>query len=178
MLLAAVAAAIGFAVLLVLARHTGHRLSAILGLKWADIDFTKTDVAPHGSITWYAGLPIDNKKREHVVPMNKAAHDVLKAWRGSAIKTGWLFVTNDRPPKQMGKDTPKRWLRKCETLAELDHVKGDGWHAFRRGWATARKHLPPKDVAAAGGWNDIETMNRCYVHSTEEGIRDAALHIA
>jgi hypothetical protein len=29
---------------------------------------------------------------------------------------------------------------------------------FRRVWATERKHLPLKDVAAAGGWRDISTL--------------------
>lgn len=29
-------------------------------------------------------------------------------------------------------------------------------------WATARKHLPDVDVAAAGGWKSTETPRRCY----------------
>ena len=42
--------------------------------------------------------------------------------------------------------------------------KHDGslWHAYRRGWATARKHLPIGDVAQAGGWESTETLQRCY----------------
>ena len=32
------------------------------------------------------------------------------------------------------------------------------WHAYRRGWATSRKHLPDVDVAAAGGWKSTETL--------------------
>ncbi len=39
---------------------------------------------------------------------------------------------------------------------------GSLWHAYRRGWVTARKHLPDVDVAAAGGWKDVSTLKKCY----------------
>lgn len=32
----------------------------------------------------------------------------------------------------------------------------------RRGWATARKHLPAKDVAFAGGWKNVATLQTIY----------------
>ena len=34
------------------------------------------------------------------------------------------------------------------------------WHTFRRVWATERKDLPLKDVAAVGGWRDTSTLLR------------------
>ena len=34
-------------------------------------------------------------------------------------------------------------------------------------WATERKELPLKDVAAAGGWNDVTTLLTCYQHADE-----------
>jgi hypothetical protein len=36
------------------------------------------------------------------------------------------------------------------------------WHPYRRNWATERKHLPLKDVAAVGGCTDTETLLNCY----------------
>jgi hypothetical protein len=45
------------------------------------------------------------------------------------------------------------------SLAPLD---GSDFHAYRRAWATARKHLPLKDVAEAGGWRSTDTLLRCY----------------
>ena len=37
------------------------------------------------------------------------------------------------------------------------------WHPYRRKWATARKHLPLADVAAAaGGWQGTQTLTKCY----------------
>jgi hypothetical protein len=34
-------------------------------------------------------------------------------------------------------------------------------------WATERKELPLKDVAAAGGWKDVTTLLTCYQHADE-----------
>jgi hypothetical protein len=36
------------------------------------------------------------------------------------------------------------------------------WHAFRRMWACQRKHLPARDVAAAGGWKDVTVLQGVY----------------
>jgi hypothetical protein len=52
--------------------------------------------------------------------------------------------------------------RQAETEAQLPKLDGALWHAYRRKWATERKHLPLKDVAAAGGWVDVETLLRSY----------------
>ncbi len=38
-------------------------------------------------------------------------------------------------------------------------------------WATDRKNLPVKDVAAAGGWKDIMTLMECYQQPEEETLR-------
>lgn len=50
---------------------------------------------------------------------------------------------------------------------------------FRRGWATARKHFPLKDVAEAGGWNpnDTSTLSKCYVQNDEQTTRSVALKV-
>jgi len=42
---------------------------------------------------------------------------------------------------------------------------------FRRGYATARKDLPLKDVAAAGGWKDITTLVTCYQQPDDDTLR-------
>ena len=54
------------------------------------------------------------------------------------------------------------WLRQAEKLANLEKQDGSLWHAYRRGWATSRKHLPDADVANAGGWKSTETLRRIY----------------
>ena len=54
------------------------------------------------------------------------------------------------------------WLRRAEALAKLPKQRGSLWHAYRRKWATERKHLPDVDVAAAGGWRDTRAMKVSY----------------
>lgn len=50
---------------------------------------------------------------------------------------------------------------------------------FRRGWATARKHLPLPDVAAAGGWEKNSTsLRECYQHADEQTTRAVATFVA
>ncbi len=39
---------------------------------------------------------------------------------------------------------------------------GSLWHAYRRKWATERKHLPNVDVAADGGWSALASLQTCY----------------
>jgi len=52
--------------------------------------------------------------------------------------------------------------------ADLPKLDGGLWHPYRRKWATERKHLSLKDVAAAGGWKDVETLLTCYQQPDDE----------
>lgn len=85
-----------------------------------------------------------------------------------AIGATWIFPAEANPSRVVERRLANRWFRKAEQLAGLAHVKGRGWHAFRRGWATARKGLPDVDVAAAGGWKELESLKTCYQHADPE----------
>jgi hypothetical protein len=54
-----------------------------------------------------------------------------------------------------------------DAAAALAPLDGSDCHAYRRAWATARKHLPLKDVAEAGGWRSTDTLLRCYTQVDE-----------
>jgi hypothetical protein len=54
-----------------------------------------------------------------------------------------------------------------ERPAKLPRRHGAWFHGDRRAWATARKHLPVVDVAAAGGWKSTATIQRCYQQPDE-----------
>ncbi len=43
-------------------------------------------------------------------------------------------------------------------------------HPYRRNWATERKHLSLKDVAAAGGRRDVETFLTCYKQPDQDTL--------
>ena len=155
-----------FGVLLTLAWETGHRISAILELRWSAIVWDRSEAAPHGAIRWYAGAQANTKRHEHVVPINEQAREALEHWREHApgIADAHVFpgVDGKRP---LGRWVAKRWLTTTEKLAKVPHLEHGGWHQFRRGWGTLRKNLPLKDVAAAGGWQDTATMLRSYQHA-------------
>jgi len=159
-----------FSLALDLAFTTGHRIDAILKLRWNDVSFARTESAPFGTIRWRGEN--DKIENEHVVPMNEIAHaSMLRVARErQAIGDAWVFPSDTNESRPVDRHLANRWLRRAERLAETDHIKGRGWHSFRRGWASARKHLPDVDVAAAGGWKDTATMKRCYQHADAAGV--------
>ena len=157
-----------FELALDLAYTTGHRIGAILHLRWEDVSFAADVHAPFGTIRWRAEH--DKIENEHQTPMAETAHEALRRAQRErpAIGGAWIFSADADPGKPTDRHTMKRWLEKAERLAELAHENGGGWHAFRRGWATRRKHLPLKDVAAAGGWKDTDSLLKCYQHADPE----------
>lgn len=60
----------------------------------------------------------------------------------------------------------KDWFKLYSACTEAPYV---GWHAYRRKWVTERKHLPRKDVAAAGGWRSEKTLD-LYEKTDEETL--------
>lgn len=63
-----------------------------------------------------------------------------------------------------------RWLSFAERKAKLPKLDGSLWYAYRQKWAIERKGLPLKDVAAAGGWKDVNTLLEVYQQSDEESV--------
>jgi hypothetical protein len=74
----------------------------------------------------------------------------------------WRFPS---PADAITRHAADKWLRRAERLADLEPQKGTLWHAYRRKWATDRKHLPDVDVAAAGGWKGVESLKSAYQHA-------------
>jgi len=76
----------------------------------------------------------------------------------------------DRNKPVDSKGPPCQWLLKAEKMANLKKQDGTLWHGYRRGWATARKELPAKDVAQAGGWKSPTVLELCYQQATDAGV--------
>lgn len=153
-----------------LAVETGRRLSAILGLRYSDLLMEK---GPEGAIRWRADT--DKQGRESVVPISARARQAVDRHTARMRRLGLagigdapLFPAPYDPSEPLDRNVPDRWLRKAEKLAEVEPHDGSLWHAYRRRWATVRKHLPATDVAAAGGWNGPETLQRVYQQADQE----------
>ena len=99
---------------------------------------------PFGSVTWYAGAPQDRKKHEHTLPLNAAARAALMARRtqSTRLPTGFVFPSTDDDVRSLYASKARRWLREAIRDAKLPPRKQGGRHLSRRGWATARTHMP------------------------------------
>jgi integrase len=153
--------------LIVVAHRTGRRLSAILNLRWDDIDFAK------GIIRWRAEH--DKLRRTWAVPMHPDVKQELMRFRKAQGAIGGLLFPHPRQHRHPGKPITRHlaayWLKEAFQRGRLVKPDGSLWHMFRRVWATERKHLPPNDVAAAGGWLDIGTLQQCYQQPDDETLR-------
>jgi integrase len=132
------------------------------------------DVGINGSttVTLAAGsytVDTDKQGRETVVPIGPEVREALDRTlrERPGLGAAYLFPAPGSSDRPITKDLAERWLAEAERLAKLPHVERGAWHAFRRKWATERKHLPTVDVAAAGGWAGAETLMRCYQHPDE-----------
>lgn len=138
---------------------TGRRLSAVLGLRCDDL---LPGEGPFGSIRWRADT--DKTGRESIVPIGPDVRAAIDRRFADRLVIGGALLF----PSPADLETPvhrylaDKWLRKAERLAGLKPQEGSLWHAYRRAWATARKHLPAIDVARAGGWSGVETLQSVY----------------
>ncbi len=153
--------------LIVLAWRTGRRLSAILALRWDDVDWKKE------TIRWRAEH--DKVRQTWLIPAHPELLKELRRLRVSrpGIGSTLLFPHPQRRRHRGGPVTrhlAAYWLKEAFGRGRIAKPQGGLWHTFRRAWATERKDLPLKDVAAAGGWRDTSTLLR-YQQPDEETLR-------
>lgn len=152
----------------------GWRVSALCGLAGADLDLGRTKTAPHGRI--YKRPSLDKEGSGGWVPMSesvRAAVDEILT-RNAVLGDRPLFPAPRSkpggPPRCWSRYHARALLERAEAAAGLDPLVGSDFHAYRRKWATERKHLPAQDVAAAGAWGDLRSLETAYTHSDEATI--------
>ncbi len=142
-----------------LAMATGRRISSVCQLRNDDLQL---DRGPFGFVRWRADT--DKQGRESVVAIDEEARAAIDRQLARRLIVGqaYVFPSPTNPDRPMSRHLADAWLRRAETLAGVESQEGSLWHAYRRGWATARKHLPGADVAELGGWGATETMEKVY----------------
>ncbi len=147
-----------------IAHGTGRRISAILALRYQDVRWQDGNPA---AIQWPADT--DKLGKESLVPVNGEVRRALNRIFSDrpGIGGGCLFPAVNDHSIPIATETVAQWLLKAEALAGLPKQDGSLFHAYRRGWATARKHLPIQDVMAAGGWSEPTTLQTCYQQPDE-----------
>lgn len=146
---------------------TGRRISAICQLRYEDL---RLEQGPHGSIRWPADT--DKMGRESIVPITAEARAVINRIleERPGIGTAPLFPAPRDPSEPVRYELASDWLQEAEKLASVEPQKGTLWHAYRRKWATERKHLSDVDVAAAGGWSNPRTLTEIYQQPDQDSM--------
>lgn len=148
---------------LFLAEATGRRLGSIRQLRWEDFRYESNVVH------WRAEA--DKKGYHWEIPMPQSFMDQVRRYqKGMEAITGFVFAAPNAKDGIMDRHLFDKWLREAQVAAGLKDLDGSLWHAYRRKWATERKHLNPKDVAAAGGWKDVATLLEVYQHADESSV--------
>ncbi len=86
------------------------------------------------------------------------------------VGPGYLFPSPRGLEKPLRYELALTWLRLAEKLAKLEPQQRAAYYAFRRAFATKRKHLPAKDVAAAGGWKSTCVVQEIYQQADDETL--------
>ena len=158
--------------LLDIVNGTGRRISAVCQLRYRDL---RLESGPHGAICWPADT--DKQGRESLVPIGPSVRGAIDriARDRPGIGDACLFPAPGDPEEPISRHLASKWLAAGEKLADLDPQKGSRWHAYRRKWATERKHMPDVDVAAAGGWASLEALKRSYQQADQETMLSVVL---
>ena len=129
---------------LFLAERTGKRLGSIRQLRWEDFGFERQVV--------YWRAEADKKGYKWEVPMPTYFFESVRTFqREIGAVGGFVFAAPNSCDGMIDRHWFDEWLTVAEKKAKLPKLDGSLWHAYRRKWAIERKHLPLKDVAAAGG---------------------------
>jgi integrase len=156
-------------VALVIAEGTGRRLSAFRQLRWQDVDFESK------SILWAAET--DKKGYRQAADMTEEVRAALLKARSErpAIGAAWVFPSPKDPKKPCSRHLLDDWLRRAYAAAKITPPDQGMWHPFRRRWATRRKGHSATDIAAAGGWRDVQTLYTSYLQADADSIRNVVL---
>ncbi len=140
-----------FKLALVLAHETGHRIGAIRQLRRSDLDL------PRHVVRWRAEA--DKIGFGHETPLTSKATDAVEEAqrRNPAIGDAWVFPASGDPSKPCSRYLMRGWWYRAERLADLQHVKGLGWHGLRRKFADELRDAPLRDLQALGGWKNPTT---------------------
>jgi integrase len=160
-----------FPLLMVLAGSTGRRLSSVLGLTWADVQFAR------GRIRWRGEL--DKKRETWLGPLPRVATDALHTHRARLGNApGRLIFPSTRDPNRpVTRHLAADWLKRAYRITGIEKEPGSLWHAFRRKWGHDRQDYPTLETMYAGGWKDFETFRRCYQYpdsATMQAVADLA----
>jgi integrase len=162
--------------LLEIVNGTARRISAVCQLRYEDLRLKRNPAKhPFGRIHWPAET--DKQGREAIMPIDERVREALNRIlvERPGLGPAPLFPKPTDPDKPITAFLADKWLRRAEELAGVEKQDGTLWHAYRRKWATERKHHPDVDVAKAGGWASLEALKTAYQQADDETILKVVL---
>jgi integrase len=145
----------------------GHRLSAVLRLRWADVNLeTKL-------VKW--SETYDKSRTAHDTPLTEEAIASFEKARRlrSRLGDGWVFPSAKIAGKPMRREYALDLWNRAEKIAGVPHVRGRCFHSLRRKFATVYAHIPLIQLQLLGGWKDHDTILKCYQQPNQESLRAA-----
>lgn len=147
-----------FGPFLSLVEALGWRVTALRMIRASDLDLSTRPASPHGRILKRAES--DKKGVEMWVPLSADARAAVdEALRLSGVAGDRFVFTTTQGRKPWSQKWAWDQLRKAEAAAGVEHLERGAFHPYRRKWVRERNHLPRADVAAAGGWLSVQTLN-------------------
>ncbi len=157
----------------------GLRVSEVLGLKWADIDFEQgtlsvAQVFTHGAVQHVPKTHTSGNE----VPVHPRLCEALQAWRGAQMHGySWVFAS----PKTGSPYSDATILAKYLKLAAAKlGIEGLGWHTFRHSYKTwmAAAKVSPSQMKDLMRHADISTTMDVYGRTLTPELRAANALVA
>lgn len=149
---------------LLIAHETGHRIGAIIQLRWADVDFDNEVIRWRGDQ--------DKIGFEHSSPLVEPLLTALQAAQSSTASE-WVIPCPTDATKPCSRHLLRDWWQRMEDVAGLERQAGRGWHSLRRKFATELKDVGLRDLCELGGWKDPLTIVKCYQQPDQNRMREA-----
>ena len=144
------------------------RRSEIAGLTWDDIDLDREIIHVRRSVVvGETGLveKQTNKTKSSTRDIPILIPQLADALRAVEDKTGRVVKTH-----------PNTIYNQVNRLCERNGLPRPGCHGLRHSYASLTHFLriPPEEAARMGGWQDLNTMNKIYMHLSDGQMTKAA----
>lgn len=163
-----------------LALFYGLRRSEVCGLRWMDIDFSKGTLHIQHTVTQNGTVLLDDdhtktRRSNRTLVLIGQTIPYLKQLRAEQMRSG--LPMNKVVAWPNGKVVrPDGITRMFDTLLRNSGIQKARFHDLRHTAATmlANAGVPPKQLQAFLGHNDVETTLGVYVHATDDAAAETS----
>lgn len=154
-----------FRTMVFLAASTGLRVSELLALKWADLDFVAGEINLRRAIFHQVIGAMKTETSRKPLPLDSGLAKVLTEWRAHSAynqSDDWVFASPDKRGQQpyWPDSAMRKHVRPAAVRAGI--TKRIGWHTFRHTYATLLK----------GNGEDVKVVQELLRHANSRTTLD------